>query len=48
MSSADVEAKAFELMAPAIGGARAKGVIRQVAEIDAMADAGGLAALIAR
>jgi 2-methylcitrate dehydratase PrpD len=48
MSKADVEEKAFELMAPAIGAARAGDVIRQVAEIETMADAGGLAALIAR
>jgi 2-methylcitrate dehydratase PrpD len=47
MSAADVEAKALELMTPRLGAERARRVVDQVANIETMANAGDLAALIA-
>ena len=48
MSAADVEAKAAELMAPALGQARTTAVIEAVRDLEALPDAGALARLIAR
>ncbi|MBP9754355.1 MAG: MmgE/PrpD family protein, partial [Phenylobacterium sp.] len=47
MSANEVEAKALELMAPALGAARAKEVVRAVADIETLPRAGVLAQLIA-
>jgi 2-methylcitrate dehydratase PrpD len=48
MSAADVEAKAAELMAPALGAARAQSVIDAVRGLEALPDASALIRLIAR
>ena len=48
MSAADVEAKAAELMAPALGQARASAVIAAVRNLETLPDAGALVRLIAR
>ncbi len=48
MSRADVEAKALELMAPHLGEARTKDVIRRVAALEGESNPGALAGLIAR
>lgn len=48
MSAADIEAKAAELMVPALGQARATAVIEAVRDLEALPDAGALARLIAR
>lgn len=47
MDRADVEAKALELMGPSLGTQRARDVIRQVRDLEAMPDASRLASLIA-
>jgi 2-methylcitrate dehydratase PrpD len=47
MSTADVEAKALELMTPRLGAERARRVVDQVADIEAMTNSGDLTALIA-
>lgn len=48
MSRADVEDKAFELMSPHLGDARAREVIEVVANLETLKDGGQLAELIAR
>ncbi|KQW68252.1 hypothetical protein ASE17_07305 [Phenylobacterium sp. Root77] len=48
MSAADVEAKAADLMAPALGAARAQSVIDAVRGLEALPDASALIRLIAR